>query len=110
MSLIIKGLDMPKTCYLCTFRIIDPTDGSVSGCVVGHIEKMPLDQDRADDCPLIQIPKGHGRLIDERELSDRLLDIPHYTVNIHQVPTGVFRDADVLPEVRHSPTILEAED
>lgn len=51
----IPNMEKPKSCYLCTFRIIDPTDGSVCGCVVGHIQGIPLDQDRADDCPLIEI-------------------------------------------------------
>ena len=55
MGVYIKGRSKPKSCYTCTFRIIDPTDGSVCGCVVGHIQGIPLDQDRADDCPLIEI-------------------------------------------------------
>lgn len=55
MGIYIPNMEKPKSCYLCTFRIIDPTDGSVCGCVVGHIQGIPLDQDRADDCPLIEI-------------------------------------------------------
>lgn len=96
MSFIVKGIDMPKE---LSISLDIWSDGTVR-----------IANERMFKGQAIQIPKGHGRLIDERELSDRLLDIPHYTVNIHQVPTGVFRDADVLPEVRHSPTILEAED
>ena len=55
MGVYIKNKEKPKNCYTCTFRIIDPTDGSICGCVVGHIQGIPLDQDRADDCPLEEI-------------------------------------------------------
>jgi hypothetical protein len=55
MGVYISNMSKPKSCYLCTFRIIDPTDGSICGCVVGHIQGIPLDQDRADDCPLEEI-------------------------------------------------------
>ena len=51
----IPNMEKPKSCYLCTFRIINPMDGSICGCVIGHIQGIPLDQDRATDCPLIEI-------------------------------------------------------
>lgn len=47
MSLIIKGIDMPKNCDECIFA----DDYRVC--------------DSKHDCPLIEIPKGHGRLIED---------------------------------------------
>lgn len=61
MSIIIKGMDMPKSCGECKF---------FSGLGYGfhcflngkHITFIGEIQ---DDCPLIEIPTPHGRLIDD---------------------------------------------
>ena len=71
MSIIIKGMKMPKNCEECTFHnITDEFFDTVHECEVKKnyiiktdIHKIPL------DCPLVEIPKKHGRLIDENILS-----------------------------------------
>ena len=49
MSVLIKGMEMPKNCDVCFMR--DACEYS-----------MPLEK-RLTDCPLVEVPK-HGRLID----------------------------------------------
>lgn len=49
MSILIRGMKMPKAC---------------DDCIV-PLSKCDFLQKRADDCPLIEIPTPHGRLIDE---------------------------------------------
>lgn len=51
MSILIKGMEMPKNCDVCFMR--DACEYS-----------MPLGK-RLTDCPLIEVPMSHGRLIDE---------------------------------------------
>lgn len=76
MSLILKGIDMPRNCFECKFGMYD-----YSGLAQDLAERKKLHKfecvitgksvtstKRNRFCPLIQIPKGHGRLIDADEL------------------------------------------
>lgn len=55
MSIVVKGMEMPKNCTLC-----DSIGLNVAiGCPV-----MTGINGRATDCPLVEIPEKHGRLID----------------------------------------------
>lgn len=100
MSIIIKGMDMPKASNEDCIAVIR-SNGKVEVWQTGMKEF---------EAKAIQIERPHGRLIDERELCDRLVDQPDYKVKIEGVTTSVYRTVDILPEVRHSPTILEAEE
>lgn len=95
MSIIIKGMDMPKICELCPFWVMR-TDGR--WCRTLH-KIIDISKDRADDCPLIEIPKGHGRLIDGDIVAD-MLD----SMMVHKTLNNAF------DEVLNMPTILESED
>lgn len=80
MSVLIKGMEMPKNCYLChfVFRILDwngVSDFSKVNERVFCTAKEPifdisetLAENRADDCPLIELPSPHGKLIDVSSL------------------------------------------
>jgi len=57
MSILIKGMEMPKSCGNCFFDT--------------HCDKWRLRNWGApppDDCPLVSVPTPHGRLIDENAL------------------------------------------
>ena len=52
MSILIKGLKKPVTC---------------DDCIV-PMSKCDFLMKRSDECPLIELPEKHGRLIDENEV------------------------------------------
>ena len=54
MSILIKGMEMQKNCGWCPLR---------GSCV--HRIYMEC---RPEDCPLIEVPEPHGRLIDADKL------------------------------------------
>ena len=55
MSIVVKGMEIPKNCTLC-----DSIGLNVAiGCPV-----MTGINGRATDCPLVELPEKHGRLID----------------------------------------------
>lgn len=59
MSILIKGMDKPKGCWLCTFQIVD-SEGGANGCVLDHsIQSADWDEDAIDDCPIIEIPEDN---------------------------------------------------
>ena len=73
MSIILKGIDMPKSCGKCEFNY-NLEGGSYEWweCVILHDDINQFDT-RRTDCPLIEIPTPHGRLIDETKINDALL-------------------------------------
>ena len=68
MSILIKGMEMPKSCYDCSFAV-EVYDGSgVYACVVTD-KCVCRGAGRHDDCPLVPVPP-HGRLIDADALKE----------------------------------------
>lgn len=110
MSVIVKGMEMPKGCGCCSMashcesllRKIEQTDDELW---------IPLNY-RLDDCPLVEIPTPHGRLIDKDKLRHELFTnfngerIPFYDCD--NFPTTItYRDLhSILSEQK---TIIEAE-
>lgn len=83
MSIILKGIDMPKGCdETCPLYLAGQC---CEGC----------------DCPIIEIPTPHGRLIDESEL------IKSY---MRGTKTGIDDFYDTIGIIDNAPTILEAEE
>lgn len=121
MSVLIKGMEMPKSCESCkllreVFNFI--SDDFEYFC---QVTKCSIDRDihndrlgvKLDDCPLVEVPTPHGKLIDANNLlSD--LNIKRY----------IGRDSDGNPMyeivgrttkisvrmVEDAPTIIEAEE
>ena len=58
MSVLIKGMEMPKSCDKCELMTANYGCAFV-GAVGGESYRK-----RAWDCPLVEVPTPHGRLID----------------------------------------------
>ena len=97
MSVLIKGMKMPKNCEDCKISV------PIGLLGVGVIQHCPLFQRVADEdeCPLIELPP-HGRLIDADALIIDLLDR-----GIEGLQTDDFHE--IQQAVADAPTILEAE-
>lgn len=106
MSLLIQNMDMPKSCKDCDIK------RDISGwycCTLGAKDGKPLDLEniydeliyidsRHPDCPLVEIPTPHGRLIDADELMKECEKEPTFLAEmLHR-------------KLRNAPTIIEAEE
>lgn len=60
MSVIVKGMAMPKSCYRCPMA---NDDFYLCGATEKYLEN-DSEERRPDWCPLVEIPTPHGRLID----------------------------------------------
>lgn len=105
MSVLIKGMEMPKSCNQCALAG-DGSDAVFSwSCpFVGEIYKEGcLIKGRLDDCPLVGIPTPHGRLIDAGEILNKM--------NEMEVEGELFTTAVnyVKLIISDAPTIIEAE-
>lgn len=98
MSVLIKDMQMPKSCKTCD--LLQDDDGDMycpfGDCpVFGDIEYVP-NHVASDICPLVELPEHHGRLIDADVLATESLKDSAYGY----VSTKQIYDAE---------TILEAE-
>ena len=74
MSILIREMEMPKSCYDCYFcRTYDePNQGYFCIPLFADLHRTDFTKKRIDACPLVEVPK-HGRLIDADALI-KLLD------------------------------------
>lgn len=76
MDILVKGMEMPRFCADCPFweTRYDPGYYNYEHCkALGKIfnecrrDISPFEE-KLDDCPLVEIPTPHGRLIDANKL------------------------------------------
>lgn len=99
MSIILKGIDMPK--HGETKRIVLYDNGDIVVDEDGWDEDGNRFYKTTYDVQAIQIPKNHGRLIDASEL------IKSY---MRGTKTGIDDFYDTIDIIDNAPTILEAEE
>ena len=63
MSVIITGMEMPKSCIECRFRQYEYCDLQRQDVYAVNIMDYALSFERHPSCPLVEIPTPHGRLI-----------------------------------------------
>ena len=57
MSLLIKSMKMPKSCWDCPF-LYDFLYCSIRHCIK---ERYENEDKRDKNCPLVEVPENHGR-------------------------------------------------
>ena len=105
MSVLIKGVKLPKSCFGCHLFKLDDHD---LWCIANHyagycrvlskyIDENKFVNERHPDCPLIEVHTPHGRLIDADELANKTF---YSTTSAPYITYRTFCNA---------PTIIEAE-
>lgn len=93
MSILVKGMEMPKSCFECVckhkffsdMRCYEFPDFEFDGT-----EKFPHLEDRSLYCPIVHVPP-HGRLIDADELLTVINQFDYYD-NVKDAPTIIEAD------------------
>ncbi len=68
MSILIKGMEMPKTCWDCACsNYYESIDEAMCDITDEQLDYMLWKCERHPDCPLIELPP-HGDLVDRNEL------------------------------------------
>lgn len=111
MSVIIRGMKMPKNCLMCQFHGLGGYKNelivcSLTGRSEGQLSNVP-------DCPLVEVPTPHGRIID----GDRTIDKAEMLMKEPSRETVDFMAigynhavADCIAICKGVPTIIEAEE
>lgn len=70
-DILIRGMEMPKTCVQCDLKIYDPEirwdeNGTeqIGAWVCKRTREIIWNTQRGEGCPLVPLPEGHGRLGD----------------------------------------------
>ena len=100
MDILIKGLEMPKSCEECSFNQFHEANPWTTWetCMMLDKDTDSIGEGRLADCPLVALP-SHGRLCDLDAL------IEHETYNIKQ---ALFDSDEVLEDLKNAPVIVEA--
>lgn len=99
MSIILKGIDLPKEGEEITLAIFHDGD------IVSYKYWLPKEAEA------IQIPKGHGRLIDGNKLRATLRRWTEDEWNQKTSPVSwAYAYEDIIDLIDNAPTILEAEE
>lgn len=114
MSVLIKGMKMPKNCEECDFchwsnlhqtGRCDRCDDEPVCADFGTDYKRT----RARFCPLVEVPTPHGRLFDADELKkaldERFDEMRNMYPSIRFGPGWMLASSVIV----HSPTVIEAE-
>ena len=103
-SVMIKGMEMPNGCYDCP--ILQSSDGCFdfecpfNSYLLWHNAEDVI-RYRPDNCPLVEIPTPHGRLIDAEKLAVKIWTEGHFVNG---------NDCEIAVDFTQSaPTIIEAE-
>ena len=100
MSVLIKGMEIPKSCMLCPFCMPEANEDNGEICVISGQFPLMNKEERNIECPLVEIPP-HGDLIDINELKKKIIE-PEY------MDKDDFWD-NVLYQINHAPVVIEAE-
>ena len=71
MSILIKGIDMPKRCIDCPFMVSDDDDNCVLQTKEANSHFTSWEDMKAN-CPLVEVKAPHGRLGDLDALRARM--------------------------------------
>ena len=100
MSVLIKGMEMPKNCLQCYC-----TDTEYGECALDPEKRCPEDYgQRAEWCPLVEVPP-HGRAIDADVLLLKLL-----TAESGKVYKYCYPCKEILQEIKDNPTVIPVEE
>lgn len=98
MSVLIKGMEMPKRCLDCPFMISRDNDDCILQSDEANAEFNSWDDMKAS-CPLVKIPTPHGRLADADKLFEEINTADEYGADM----------SDILRLVIDAPTVIKAE-
>lgn len=123
MSVLIKGMEMPKNCDECLYSSWENFYQIYVCNATRKYEPVLFDKKqvkstntvrsgRADNCPLVEVSTPHGRLIDADALMDTLQEL--FDERCEDAKFSGNRSAcvtwnDAIYHIKSAPTIIEAE-
>lgn len=110
MSILIKDMKMPKRCEDCVMYRHN-AEYDYAYCCISSVNVLGHGNARLNNCPLIEVPTPHGRLIDADELHKAMYHRAFETDGDTMWQSGCWVRYRAIEQVQDSqPTIIEAEE
>lgn len=110
MSVLIKGMEIPKDCGSCMMQIYFANCGETLCTVTDKIIASGFEtihfEGRHKDCPLVEIPSPHDELIDKKNLYNDMKNALNDYCNTSESIAGARAMMNCLSSV---PTIIDKE-
>lgn len=103
MSVLIKGMKMPKGCLECCFKDIGMSTMTQCMLVAGWVRYKDDGHSIPNECPLVELPEKHGRLVDADDVKTTIKNLESY-FDEHLIAL-LFDEID-----KNVPTVIEAEE
>ena len=110
MSVLIKGMEMPRWCCSCELNV-DDTYCCVTETAFSDNERIKegfdYQEKRLPNCPIVEVPTPHDRLVDGWKVLETAMEwCPDDDGTVGKI--GDLRE--LLDEIEALPTIIEAEE
>lgn len=105
MSVLVKGMKMPKCCYDCELIDVVESCPCYSMTLAEFIEFPWIRKARHRYCPLVELPQ-HGDLVDKQKMAET--NEQHYKIFEGEENADYARQV-VLQMLDQAPVIIEAE-
>ena len=105
MSVLIRGMEMPKNCDECYFVGYGYPDWCGLPQIPNGKDEIVDINTRPDWCPLVELPANHGPLIDQRATVNRLSrDVAAYGQSALPMMIAVSK---TIEDVKRMPVVVE---
>ena len=101
-DIVILGAKKPKRCIDC--RAIDKVTKDCLYCAESY--KYRTFEEQYRHCPIVELPKGHGRLIDANKLVKSGI---RYSSGINDDGIAYVPLGEVMSSIRNAETVIPAE-
>ena len=100
MSVLIKGMEMPESCFQCWFlHVINPGFFYCFASGEEFEENFAIPKGRYKDCPIVEVKAPHGDLIDRDAL---MRGEGRYIITFGKEGIDV-------EKIKRAPTVIEVE-
>lgn len=107
MSVLVKGMEMPKNCNVCNFHMLRFCCAADKD--LAEKDTRPLIERRPESCPLVPVPE-HGRLIDADKLHEATYHRAFETDDDTMWQSGCWVRYRAIEQVQdNQPTVIPAD-